>query len=70
MNGFPYLRMNLKGATALITGRSAGIGTFKALVDTDRGSFDAVFATNVTTSTVCSTASPWICFRAPGHYVR
>jgi 3-oxoacyl-[acyl-carrier protein] reductase len=27
---------------------NAGFGTFKALVDTDRASFDAVFATNVT----------------------
>jgi 3-oxoacyl-[acyl-carrier protein] reductase len=27
---------------------NAGIGTFKALVDTDRNSFDTVFATNVT----------------------
>jgi len=27
---------------------NAGFGTFKALVDTDRDSFDAVFATNVT----------------------
>jgi 3-oxoacyl-[acyl-carrier protein] reductase len=27
---------------------NAGLGTFKALVDTDRDSFDAVFATNVT----------------------
>ena len=27
---------------------NAGIGTFKPLVDTDRGHFDAVFATNVT----------------------
>jgi 3-oxoacyl-[acyl-carrier protein] reductase len=27
---------------------NAGFGTFKTLLDTDRGSFDAVFATNVT----------------------
>jgi 3-oxoacyl-[acyl-carrier protein] reductase len=27
---------------------NAGFGTFKALIDTDRASFDAVFATNVT----------------------